>query len=77
MDITITIITIITITIIIIKNVLSFIHSGYGHYQSLFNRHVPTFLWYEMLIDSGSSTSLYYISLSLGFGNIAQGGDPL
>ena len=24
-----------------------------------------------------SSTSLYYISLSLGFGNIAQGGDPL
>ena len=23
------------------------------------------------------STSLYYISLSLGFGNIAQGGDPL
>ena len=33
----------------------------------------------DLIIKGGSvwpSTSLYYISLSLGFGNIAQGGDP-
>ena len=35
------------------------------------------FHFFTKFMRTKVSTSLYYISLSLGFGNIAQGGDPL
>ena len=47
------------------------------HFRLLQNNHELN-CWFDVHLGSNEpSTLLYYISLSLGFGNIAQGGDSL